>query len=182
MLVFTAATARSVRSESAIWGRLSRPSDSDTATEMSSTAAIEVATVASAAPAQTVGSICVAEPATAWKTITAMQLPSRNCPKLKARRMGGRRRWTARTSSRPIAPARITSWPEANTSANTSGISPRDMEWALRRKWTWTTKRSAAAKATSRIQMETCIDGTTGRVFTAPELSRAIPAGHQATR
>ena len=90
--------------------------------------------------------------------------------------MGGRRRWTARTSRRPIAPARITSWPEANTSANTSGISPSDIEWALRRKWTWTTKRSAAAKATSRIQMETCIDGTTGPAFAAPELSRATPA------
>ena len=75
-----------------------------------------------------------------------------------------------------MAPARITSWPEAKTSANTSGISPSDIEWALRRKCTWTTKRSAAAKATSRTQIETCIEPTIGLAVTAPELNRATPA------
>ena len=160
--MLTAATARSVDSEPATWRGLSMPSESDTAALIRRTAQSELAAVASAAAAHTVGSICDEEPATAWKTRTAKQLPTRNWPKLKASRMGGRRRCTTSTNRRPSAPARITSWPPAKTRANTRGISPSDIECALRRKWTWTTKRSAQANATSRTQKDTRIDGTIG--------------------
>ena len=46
------------------------------------------------------------------------------------------------------------------------------MECALRRKWIWTTNRSAAAKPSTSAQNGACIDAINGCAEPAPETNR----------
>ncbi len=86
---------RSVRIEETIRSRVRRPSDSETATVIMSTAHAEAAVAAAAAASQISGSWVDALPLIAWKVTTARQPPSANSAALNASRTAGRRRITS---------------------------------------------------------------------------------------
>jgi hypothetical protein len=66
---------------------------------------------------------------------------------LKTNLTGGSRRSNRRTIPQPSRQPRPNDSALQKMSPNTSGMSPSEKECAPRRKWRWTTQRSAIAKA-----------------------------------
>jgi hypothetical protein len=79
-------------------------------------------------------------------TNSATHVPSVNCARLKKALNGGISRSKASAAEAPTSPARTSSCAGRNRRPATSGSSPSDSEWVLRRKCRCTTQRSAAAK------------------------------------
>ena len=80
-----------------------------------------------------------------------IQAASANWARLKTNLIGGSRRSSRRVSEVPTRTPASRSIGVAKISPNTSGMSPSEKEWALRRNWRWTTQRSATKNAGASI-------------------------------
>ena len=107
---------------------------------------IAEAWVANSAKIQVIGPKPSTVPARLRKMITARQVVSVNWAMLKTILIAGSLRSNSSTTTGPIRPASTRSIGAANSRPKTSGRSPSENEWALRRKCRWTTQRSAARK------------------------------------
>ena len=147
----------------------SRPSEIEIAQAISSTVTKAEIWVASSAYSHTAGPKPSAVAASTWKTITARQVASVNCAMLKTTLIAGRRRSMSSTTIGPTSPAMTRSIGVANSRPKTSGRSPSENEWALRRKCRCTTQRSAARKPSARPHHGRCTPASnSGRCWTGP--------------
>ncbi len=100
---------------------------------------------------QTTGSSGSRMPTSPSTTNSATHVPSVNWARLKNALKVGISRSNASATDDPTSPARTSSWAGRNSRPATSGSSPSESEWVLRRKWRWTTHRSAAAKPIATV-------------------------------
>ena len=115
---------------------------------------------ASMAAIQTCGPSPTWSPLTAWKTLRAIPAVTASWARLKATRTATRPGVNTSTSAAPATHASMTSPGAQNSSPTTSGSSPRASVCELRRKCTWTTEISVAAKASASAHQGICTDGT----------------------
>jgi hypothetical protein len=143
--VLLSATVQLVRSMSSRCCGSSRPSAIVTAAPTQISATRVAADTAANTASQTIGSSgsrIVVSPST---TNSATHVPSVNCARLKNALKIGISRSNASAIDEPTRPASTSSCAGRNIRPPTSGSSPSDSEWVLRRKCRCTTQRSAAA-------------------------------------
>ena len=149
-------------------GSRTRPSESEIAAAISEEATIEEAWVAISAETHVRVSTWPVAAVSTCTTRIAMHACSASWPMLKTNLTGGRRRSNSRTSPQPSRQ------PSTNDSAlqkitpKTSGMSPSENECAPRRKWRWTTQRSAMANAIAIAHHGRCGWASGGRPCTGP--------------
>ena len=89
-------------------------------------------------------------------TNSATQVPSVNWARLKNALKTGISRSKASASADPTRPASTSSWAGRNSRPATSGSSPSDSEWVLRRKWRCTTHALRGGEARARRATTGC--------------------------
>ena len=146
-LALLSVTTRSIESMWATVRSFTMPSESEIAVAISTTVRNPEACVAISAATQVRSPTWSDTGASAWMTRIAMHACTASWEMLNTNFTGGSRRSNSITSAMPSRQ------PITNASAlqkirpKTSGMSPSENECAPRRKWRWTTQRSAIANA-----------------------------------
>ena len=145
MHVLLSATVQFVSSMSTRCCGSSRPSAIVTAAPTQMSATSVAADTAANTASQTIGSSGSRMAVRPSTMNSATHVPSVNCARLKKALKSGISRSKASASDEPTRPASTSSCAGRNIRPHTSGSSPSDSEWVLRRKCRCTTQRSAAA-------------------------------------